>query len=94
LDRPRQQVDYVHGKPAITHYTTTDRQRVILQPKTGRTHQLRVHCAHPDGLNRPIKGDTLYGSPSDRLYLHAESITFNNPLTKKRVTFTSNGTPF
>ena len=94
LDRPRQQVDYVNGKPAITRYATTDRQRVILQPKTGRTHQLRVHCAHPDGLNRPIKGDTLYGSPSDRLYLHAESITFVHPLTKKRVTFSSNGTPF
>lgn len=89
MDRPRQRVDHLHGKPAVTHYIATDRQRVYLQPKTGRTHQLRVHCAHPDGLNRPIKGDTLYGTPSDRLYLHAESITFTHPVTGERMRFRS-----
>lgn len=90
LDRPRQCVDPVRGKPAITQYTIdADRQHVVLRPKTGRTHQLRVHCAHPQGLNGPIKGDTLYGTPSDRLYLHAQSITFTHPVTGARMTFRS-----
>ncbi len=87
LDRPLQRVDMVQGKPAVTHYATSDGQRVTLYPKTGRTHQLRVHCAHPDGLNRPIKGDTLYGTPSDRLYLHAEAITITHPISGERMTF-------
>lgn len=87
-DRPRQMVDEKHGKKAVTHYETTDRIHIHLTPHTGRTHQLRVHCAHPDGLGIPIKGDTLYGKPSDRLYLHAESITFHHPDTGKEMTFT------
>ncbi|MBO4659039.1 MAG: RNA pseudouridine synthase [Prevotella sp.] len=87
LDRPRQRVDETHGKPAATRYATADGLRITLCPKTGRTHQLRVHCAHPRGLNRPIKGDTLYGTPSDRLYLHAETITFTHPVSGKRMTF-------
>ena len=87
LDRPRQRVDAMRGKPAITQYETTDGLRITLRPKTGRTHQLRVHCAHPDGLNRPILGDTLYGTPSDRLYLHAESISFTHPVSGKRLSF-------
>ena len=50
---------------------------------TGRTHQLRVHAAHPDGLNTPILGDDLYGKKADRLHLHAEYIEFTDPDTKE-----------
>lgn len=62
--------------------------RLALYPKTGRTHQLRVHCAHREGLNAPILGDPLYGNiPASRLYLHAEEITFTHPLTGKEMHF-------
>lgn len=82
--RPQQKVDYVHGKPAVTKYKVLARNsdgttRVAFYPQTGRTHQLRVHAAHPLGLNAPIKGDMLYGTPSARLYLHAASIRFRHP---------------
>ena len=60
--------------------------RLALYPKTGRTHQLRVHCAHQEGLDAPILGDPLYGNvKADRLYLHAEAITFKHPLTGKEI---------
>ena len=60
--------------------------RLHLYPKTGRTHQLRVHCAHREGLNAPILGDPLYGdTKADRLYLHAEAISFHHPLTDKEI---------
>ena len=60
--------------------------RLALYPKTGRTHQLRVHCAHREGLDAPILGDPLYGNvKADRLYLHAEAITFKHPLTRKEI---------
>ena len=89
-DRPRQQVDAVHGKPALTHFEvlsrTANRTRIAFYPQTGRTHQLRVHAAHPQGLGSPIVGDTLYGHPADRLYLHAESLTFTHPVTHERLT--------
>ena len=89
-DRPRQRVDYEHGKPAITHYRvlerTGDRTRIALEPLTGRTHQLRVHCSHPQGLNCPIVGDRLYGTASTRLMLHAQSITFIHPATGREMT--------
>ena len=91
-DRPRQVVDYEHGKPAITKYEVVNSEfpTVYLYPQTGRTHQLRVHCAHKDGLNNPILGDTLYGSKkAERLYLHADKITFTHPTTGERVTFSS-----
>lgn len=119
-DRPRQMVDYEHGKPAVTKYhVITDSQPksanhnwlsplapnvvsqlsiinyqfhkvVALFPQTGRTHQLRVHCAHKDGLGNPILGDTLYGSKrADRLYLHADRIIFIHPTTGEKMTFTS-----
>lgn len=91
-DRPRQVVDYEHGKPAITKYEVVNSEfpTVYLYPQTGRTHQLRVHCAHKDGLDNPILGDTLYGSKkAERLYLHADKITFTHPTTSERVTFTS-----
>ncbi len=86
-DRPRQVVDYEHGKAATTHYETIDGCRVALYPHTGRTHQLRVHCAHRDGLDNPIKGDELYGRSADRLYLHADRLVFRHPATGEVVEF-------
>lgn len=91
LDRPRQVVDYEEGKPAVTDYEFIDQEgpyyRVLLTPHTGRTHQLRVHCAHQDGLGMPIVGDDLYGFHSDRLYLHAEYLSFTHPLTGEIMEF-------
>jgi RluA family pseudouridine synthase len=88
LDRPRQRVDFAHGKQAVTDYEFITDTLVALCPHTGRTHQLRVHCAHPEGLGRPILGDTLYGTPADRLYLHAETLEFTHPVTLRRLSFT------
>lgn len=87
LDAPRQTVDHRFGKPALTRYVFTSPDRIELYPETGRTHQLRIHCAHPEGLGRPIKGDVLYGTPSDRLYLHAERIELKHPVTGQWMTF-------
>lgn len=87
FDSPRQMVNYQYGKPALTHYIYIKPDTVELYPETGRTHQLRIHCAHPDGLCRPIKGDILYGQPSDRLYLHAMRIEFKHPITGQWLTF-------
>ncbi|MGN0225913.1 MAG: RluA family pseudouridine synthase [Prevotella sp.] len=99
-DRPRQMVDYRHGKQAVTHYrlctspSTPMRRQFLsvgynlveLYPLTGRTHQLRVHCAHPDGLASPIVGDRLYGATNHpRLCLHAEYLEFRHPTTGKRL---------
>ena len=89
FDHPRQMVDTTHGKTAITHYKMLTDVLVSLTPLTGRTHQLRVHCAHPDGLGIPIKGDTLYGQADERLFLHACRLRFNHPITGERMTFTS-----
>ena len=92
LDRPRQIVHHEQGKEAITEYEILERiddthLRLALYPKTGRTHQLRVHCAHQEGLNAPILGDPLYGNEkASRLHLHAEEITFEHPLTGKKIT--------
>lgn len=86
-DRPRQMVDKLHGKTATTYYQKLDDRHVALYPQTGRTHQLRVHCAHPDGLNNPIVGDELYGQRGRRLCLHAEQLTFRHPRSGKSVTF-------
>ena len=63
--------------------------RITLRPRTGRTHQLRVHCAHQEGLGVPIVGDALYGHRADRLYLHAETLSFIHPKTGERLTFTA-----
>ena len=102
LNRPRQIVDLEHGKRAITEYRVLrtfegDSKSFTLHsslftllalwPHTGRTHQLRMHCAHPDGLGCPIKGDELYGTKSDRLYLQAQAISFVHPVTNKRMHF-------
>ena len=87
-DRPRQKVDYEVGKEAITRYEWLAPDLICLYPLTGRTHQLRIHCAHALGLARPILGDPLYGHAADRLYLHAASITFVHPATGSTMTFT------
>lgn len=90
-DRPRQVVDPIHGKPSVTEYeilgTDGHTTRLLLRPVTGRTHQLRVHCAHADGLACPIVGDTLYGHAARRLMLHAGRITFTHPVSGKEMTF-------
>ncbi len=84
-NRPLQMVCFEYGKPAVTRYEILDTQnartRIAYYPETGRTHQLRVHSAHPDGMNCPIVGDRLYGQPSDRMYLHAERLEFRHPHT-------------
>jgi len=92
VNRPRQVVDYERGKRAITEYRVLSTQSpgvtlLALWPHTGRTHQLRMHCAHPDGLGCPIVGDELYGHKSDRLYLQAQAITFIHPVSGKRMHF-------
>ena len=89
LNRPCQIVDHEHGKQAITEYrilaTRQDHTLLALWPHTGRTHQLRMHCAHHEGLGCPILGDELYGRKADRLYLQAQAITFVHPVTNKRM---------
>ena len=72
-----------------TLHTPHSTIRIILRPHTGRTHQLRVHCAHQEGLGVPIVGDALYGHRADRLYLHAETLSFIHPKTGERLTFTT-----
>ena len=98
-DRPRQMVSLEHGKPAITRYHIRERRDdgtlfVDFYPLTGRTHQLRVHAAHPDGLNAPIVGDRLYGGKGfpvtgygSRLMLHAAEIRFIHPVTQEEMHF-------
>lgn len=88
-DRPRQMVSSEYGKRSITHWERCEDSLVHLWPHTGRTHQLRVHCAHPDGLNSPIVGDPLYGTPASRLCLHADTLTFRHPETDESLTFHS-----
>lgn len=84
-DRPRQLVCYDYGKPAVTKWKVLARREgetlIQFHPITGRTHQLRVHAAHADGLGCPIKGDDLYGRAADRLYLHAAKIEFKHPIS-------------
>ncbi|MBK8849103.1 MAG: RluA family pseudouridine synthase [Saprospiraceae bacterium] len=88
-DRPRQLVCYEHGKPAVSRYKvigyTNGKTRIHFFPMTGRTHQLRVHAAHHQGLACPIVGDDLYGSPADRLYLQAIGLEFEHPVTGESV---------
>lgn len=93
VDRPRQLVCFEHGKPAETYWekvsTINGRSKLYLYPKTGRTHQLRVHCAHHLGLDLPMVGDGLYGEKADRLHLHAERLEFEHPYSKERLTFSA-----
>lgn len=91
MNRPRQMVDYQRGKSAVTEYEVLDardgRTLLALYPHTGRTHQLRMHCAHPDGLGCPIVGDELYGHKAERLCLHCDQIEFAHPVTGERMSF-------
>ena len=91
MNRPRQMVDYQRGKSAVTEYEVLDardgRTLLALYPHTGRTHQLRMHCAHPDGLGSPIVGDELYGHKAERLCLHCDQIEFAHPVTGERMHF-------
>lgn len=90
-DRPRQLVCFEHGKNAVTKWKVIERKnkktRVHFYPVTGRTHQLRVHAAHKNGLNTPIIGDDLYGKKENRLHLHAEFIEFTHPTSKELIRF-------
>ena len=88
-DLPRQMVCHKTGKASETHWSVLQRfkssTRLALKPITGRTHQLRVHCAHPEGLGVPIIGDELYGIIGQRLHLHAHQLEFTHPTTKEIV---------
>jgi len=96
-NRPKQMVDHHQGKPALTHYKVTERNtetrttRLQLNPKTGRTHQLRVHM---QAINHPILGDRLYADKqvfqqASRLMLHASHISFIHPVTHEPVSVDS-----
>jgi tRNA pseudouridine32 synthase/23S rRNA pseudouridine746 synthase len=97
LNRPMQKVDWKEGKPAVTHYEVVEskgevvssRTRVHFYPVTGRTHQLRVHAAHPKGLDIPIVGDDIYGQRDRRLCLHAGYIELEHPISRKKLKFMS-----
>jgi len=100
-NRPRQIVDHVQGKPSVTRYKVIQRDtrknltRIELEPETGRSHQLRVHC---QSLGHPILGDRLYAntaqqSKAPRLLLHAVSLMFTHPLTLESRSFSCE-TPF
>lgn len=88
-NRPRQKMDAVNGKSAVTRYKVLDVMKmdgavcalVKFEPVTGRTHQLRVHAACKEGLDTPIVGDALYGKQGKRLMLHASSLVFNHPVS-------------
>lgn len=102
--RPIQVVDFVHGKPSLTRWRAEAEHPlgtlVSMWPVTGRTHQLRLHAAHPLGLNAPIVGDSIYHREGDlgaegrlcvggssRLLLHATSLSFDDPCTGERRSF-------
>jgi tRNA pseudouridine32 synthase/23S rRNA pseudouridine746 synthase len=92
-DRPRQLVCKDNGKTAETSWQVISRSqerqqsKVYLHPKTGRTHQLRVHCAHTLGLDMPIVGDDLYGKVATRLHLHAQRLELKHPVTQEYMRF-------
>ena len=92
-DRPKQIVCNQDGKQAKTFWQVLERYpernqtRVLLTPHSGRTHQLRVHCAHAQGLNMSIVGDDLYGTIGSRLHLHAQSLEIKHPTSKEIMMF-------
>jgi len=96
-DRPRQMVCHQHGKQAQTLWQRLGLEsgytHVFFYPQTGRTHQLRVHASHRDGLNTPIVGDDLYGTPGTRMMLHAQRLSFIHPITHEPMAFEA-PTPF
>lgn len=93
INRPAQRVDYERGKEAVTKYRVLNSfkkgdkiySRMLLNPITGRTHQLRLHMSHPASLGVAIVGDEIYGTPDERLMLHATSLSFTHPLTKEAI---------
>ncbi len=94
-NRPRQIVDYEHGKSALTYWQVLQREqnsvRLLLKPETGRTHQLRVHCA---AMGFPIIGDGLYGNDEvkqPRMLLHADNLWFAHPVTNKEMHLFADG---
>lgn len=97
LDRPRQRIDYEKGKTAITDYEFLEaiegRSKIRMLPRTGRTHQLRVHASAEAGLGMPIVGDRLYGKgvghDGDRLMLHAHKLEFTFPPDRQSYCFES-----
>ncbi len=94
-NRPLQIYDALHGKMGSTVWEKIAVQgantRIAFTPLTGRTHQLRVHAAHPLGLAAPIVGDSLYGTgrDGDRMFLHATQLSFRHPNTDESVEFFS-----
>lgn len=87
--RPRQMVAH-DGRKAVTQYEVLSiaehRTLIKFYPQTGRTHQLRVHSAHHQGLNAPIVGDDIYGyGGKERLHLHASKIVFRHPCTSEQI---------
>lgn len=90
-DRPRQILDPIHGKLGITDWEVVERgpewTRIRFMPHTGRTHQLRVHAAHHEGLGHPIIGDRLYGTPAERLMLHSTCLAFHHPVDETWLEF-------
>jgi len=95
-NRPYQIFDPDHGKIGITLWETirieNNTTRIRMQPITGRTHQLRIHAAHEQGLGIPIVGDSLYGNgkEGDQMMLHAAELTLNHPHTGDTMLFQSN----
>ncbi|MGB3309141.1 MAG: pseudouridine synthase [Nodosilinea sp.] len=100
--RPRQEVHWQHGKPSQTKFEVLGRAgeltRIVFYPITGRTHQLRVHAAHPQGLHAPIWGDRLYSHgerdvsetiPRNRLHLHAHTLQFTHPRSQAAIALTA-----
>ena len=91
VDRPRQVVCAEYGRYAETKWQVIERKgdvtRVWFYPKTGRSHQLRMHAAHQQGLNMPIVGDDLYGFSAERLHLHADLLGFVHPYTNEKKVF-------
>lgn len=92
-NRPRQKVDFTHGKPSLTRWQVLGRDaargqtRLLLEPVTGRSHQLRVHLM---SIGHPIAGDTFYGAqPAGRVCLHAMRLAFAHPLGGQVLAFDS-----
>ena len=94
-NRPHQIYDPIHGKIGVTDWELLENEnghaRILFKPLTGRTHQLRVHAAHEQGLATPIIGDTLYGSETEhgKLKLHASMLEFTHPYSDERITLKS-----
>lgn len=94
-NRPHQVYDEVQGKMGVTQYRvlsrTGSRSRIEFTPLTGRTHQLRLHSAHPKGLGYAIVGDSLYGTghDGDTMLLHAATLSFSHPETDALLSFQS-----